>query len=206
LWKDKSEMRTWCHQNSIGNRMLIVDADEIIVGLGAWLELDPQRGSPRWFNFWHNKDHYVEDMPGMKRWGKSLDGLPGGTHVQHRWSWWRNGCHFPGGKGTLAHDARNSSLSSYEASVRAVKACPTTIIYHLGHVLTPEMMQAKHDFYLARDGADAGRIARKNIWHNWKGELGDCGDGFIHKVTHELPDVVLEAFDAIEKECIHASK
>jgi len=206
LWKDKSEMRTWCHENSTGNRMLIVDADEIIVGLDAWLKLDPKQGSPRWFNFWHDKEHYVEDMPGMRRWGKSLDGLPGGTHTQFRWSWWRNGSSFPGDKGTRSHCSCDTNLNNYGASVAAVKACPSTIIYHLGHVLTPEMMKAKHDFYLARDGVDAGRVARKTIWHNWAGQLGDCGDGFVQKVSYELPEIVMEAFEAIEKGNNHATE
>ena len=73
---------------------------------------------------------------------------------------------------------------------------PECIIYHLGHCLPNEVMEAKHDFYLSRDGSDAGRILRKTAWHDWNGKTGDCNDGIVANVDWELPEIVQRAFDS----------
>ena len=72
----------------------------------------------------------------------------------------------------------------------AVDDTPGVCIYHLGHALPREVMKAKHKFYLDRDGVDAGRLRRRDVWHNWNGELGNCGDGVIERVDWRLPDIV----------------
>lgn len=74
------------------------------------------------------------------------------------------------------------------------------IIWHLGHVLPKPLMDAKHKFYIRRDGADAGRIKRREAWCNWDGKCGPCGDGVVEPVTFEVPDIVARAFRHLESE------
>ena len=81
-----------------------------------------------------------------------------------------------------------------DASALKVPGCA---IYHLGHALPPQVMAAKHDFYLSRDGADDGRRRRKSAWHEWDGTLGDCGDGIIEAVNWQVPEIVLRAYERI---------
>ena len=80
-----------------------------------------------------------------------------------------------------------------------IEAMPGTTIYHLGHALPKRIMQAKHEFYRRRDGDNPGRRKREDVWHKWKGKLGDVGDGIVEKVDWELPDIVTRAMKRIKK-------
>jgi hypothetical protein len=198
VWKNKQEMRQACQKKMTGNYLLIIDADEIYHDVDKWIAKAPDYGCPRWVHFWHDQDHYVVDAPGMDRWGRSHE-LGGGTHNHLRWGYWRYSFEWTSPRGTVAQDKNRSRLCSAFQTADAVKASPTTCIYHLGHVLPPDLMSAKHQFYLQRDGKDPGRIARMKAWHDWSGKLGNCGDGDIRKVNWQLPKLVLDAFDCIEE-------
>jgi glycosyltransferase involved in cell wall biosynthesis len=193
LWKDKLEMRDWCGRHATGNYMLIVDADEIFDGLDRWIAQDIDFGCPTWVHFWHDAEHYVVDAPGMLRWGEPLS--RGSRHWHYRWSIWRGSYRFK--KHCMAYDSNDNALSHKNQTVDAVKKCPDCRIYHLGHVLPPDLMDSKHQFYIKRDGDDAARRARRKAWHEWNGKLGDCGDGVIKAVNWELPELVRKAFERI---------
>jgi hypothetical protein len=60
-------------------------------------------------------------------------------------------------------------------------------------------MEAKHKFYIQRDGDDRARRARETVWHNWDGELGECGDGIVERVKIDLPEIVKRGFDSLSK-------
>jgi len=60
-------------------------------------------------------------------------------------------------------------------------------------------MQEKHNFYLQRDGKDAGRVRRKEAWHSWNGKTGEQGDGVVRKVDWALPSLVQQAFAKMGK-------
>jgi len=198
VWENKREMRRACQRKMTGNYLVIVDADEIYHDLDKWIAKAPDYGCPRWVHFWHDSQHYVVDNPGMERWGKPHP-LGGGTHNHLRWCYWRYSYEWSSHRGTVAIDKNKSRLCSGFHTKQATEACPECCIYHLGHVLPPDLMTAKHQFYLQRDGRDPGRVQRMKAWHKWKGELGDCGDGCIREVDWELPKLVLDAFDKIEE-------
>jgi len=189
LWSCKREMRQWCADYSTGNRMLIFDADEIYEGLEAWLTADLPVSCPKWIHYWHDINHYVVDASGDARWGiPSDDGYKGCVHPHYRWSYWRNGFKFLSPKGTTAQDANGNKFRVVSNDVKE------TVIHHLGHCLTKERMQQKHDFYLERDGRQPGRIKREEAWTKWNGQLGNCGDGIIKQVTFEIPSLVKTAY------------
>ncbi len=195
-WKGgKLEMRTWCSQQASGNFMLLLDGDEIWTGLDDWIKADIPFGCPRWLNFWHTEDHWIHDTAKLAgtRWGRKLD--PEGSICPHyRWSWWRQSYYF------LRHpwpcDREKKTLHVRDGA--AAERFPQTIIYHLGHMLSPQVMQKKHEFYLDRDGRDAGRVTRMQAWHNWDGKIGDCGDGIIAPVEWELPDIVKRGAESVK--------
>ena len=197
-WENKGEMRRACQAKMTGNYLLIVDADEIYHGLDKWIENDIDFGCPRWVHFWHDLDHYVVDSAGMDRWGKPHE-LGGGIHNHFRWAYWRYSNQWYSTRGTVAKDANGQRLTAATKMRAAVARSPETCIYHLGHVLDPKLMSAKHEFYLTRDGRDAGRVRRATAWHNWNGELGDCGDGIIQKVGWDLPELVQTAYEKIRR-------
>jgi hypothetical protein len=177
--------------------MLIVDADEIYEGLEDWIKFDSPCACPKWVHFWHNKDHYVVD-DNVLRWGSlSTTGVRGTIYNHYRWSHWRSGYHFCSPKGTTARASDLSKLGDMGQTKQAIAACPNTVIYHLGHVLTPALMKAKHEFYRKRDGDNAGRQQRQHAWHNWNGKAGPCGDGIVKQIDWELPPLVVQAFDKI---------
>ncbi|MCK5020233.1 MAG: glycosyltransferase [Candidatus Peribacteraceae bacterium] len=195
-WVNKSEMRDWCASRATGNRMLIFDADEIFDGLDKWIKEDPKFACPKWVHFWHNNKFYVVDKQGEKRWG-----TPSGNgcyHNHYRWSFWKPSYSFSGTKGTQAKGCNQESLSLAPETQKMSTVCPDTFIYHLGHTLNKETMANKHDFYLKRDGADAGRKKRKTAWHDWDGSTLDCGDGMLKEITWDLPALVKEAFQVLE--------
>jgi len=193
-WRDKKVMRNWCCERATGNRMLVLDGDEIWVGLDKWLSKDIPFSSPRWLNFWHDRDHWIHDTGDGRRWGGKME--PYGSVCPHyRWSVWRHSYQFM--QHPLAHDVNRKCI--FDRSSIAAAECPEAMIYHLGHALTKELMEIKHEFYAVRDGRDAGRTARRNAWHRWSGNLGDCGDGIIADVNWELPEIVTRAFDGMEE-------
>lgn len=198
LWRDKTEMRQACQRIMTGNYLLIVDADEIYQGLDKWLSADIDFGCPRWVHYWHDLDHYVVDGVGMDRWGKPHQ-LGGCTHNHFRWARWRFSNYWYSTRGTVAMDANGNRLTSQAHMVEAVKKCPECCIHHLGHVLDRKLMQEKHEFYLARDGRDKGRIDRMHAWHNWQGKLGNCGDGDIIKTAFNVPELVKRAYARLRK-------
>ena len=100
---------------------------------------------------------------------------------------------------TAMANVRDSSRNSLIQQTKdAVAAVPECCIYHLGHVMDKQLMKAKHEFYLRRDGNDKGRQKRMTAWHNWNGQTGDCGDGLIKAVDWELPEIVRRAYAKIE--------
>jgi len=200
VWQNKREMRQWGADNSFGNRMLIVDADEIYHGLEDWLKYDIIYGCPKWVHFWHDIEHYVVDN-GVVRWGNVHDkGIPGTIYNHFRWTHWRNGHRFASNKGTTGIGGDGKTLSDGKHTKQAVEACPNTVIYHLGHVLNPELMKAKHEFYRKRDGDNAGRQNREKAWHSWSGEAGLTKDGLVKNVDWGIPELVVRAFDKLKGE------
>ncbi len=198
-WRDKCEMRNWTARHTQGNYVLMLDADEVWVGLDKWLDSGIAWGCPRWVNFWHDGRYWVHDSPELRgqRWGVSLE--PYGSVCPHyRWSWWRPSYlywkhHTPT---DAAKQRLNPGLDAHKQTAERVPGCA---IYHFGHVLSKESMAIKHEFYLKRDGRDPGRIGRKAAWHEWDGKLGNCGDGIICKVNWKLPDIVRRAMASAER-------
>lgn len=196
-WANKQEMRQACQRIMTGNYLLIVDADEIYDHLDKWIREAPDYGCPRWVHFWHNIDYYVVDTPGMERWGHPHP-LGGGAHNHLRWAYWRYSYEWCSVRGTVAWDKARSRLCSAHHTKLAVEKVPETCIYHLGHVLPPDLMTAKHQYYLQRDGTDDGRIKRMKAWHGWDGKTGDCGDGVVMRVNWPLPELVKQAYAKVE--------
>jgi len=196
-WNDKLEMRNWCCSNSTGNYQLLLDGDEIWVGLDKWLSSDRPWGWPAWVNFWHGKDHWIHDEPLSKgtRWG--VECYPFGSLCPHyRWSYWRRTYYFMKHPTPVDHDRRNLFHNTKDISQ---KFLPATWIAHLGHSLPKEVMHAKHTFYKQRDGDDVARNNREAVWHNWNGKTGECGDGIVKAVTFDLPDIVRRGFETLSK-------
>ena len=192
-WPDKRSMRNWCSKESRGNRALVLDGDEVWVGLDEWLKADFAFGTPRWVNLWHGGDHWVHDarIGTSPRWGGPLQ--PYGSPCHHyRWSFWRRS-YFWKKHHTPADQAGNTLTSPSLEPACQVPACA---IYHFGHALHDDVMRAKHEFYLARDGDDSGRRKRRDAWHTWDGKPGDCGDGIVDPVTWELPGIVRKAVES----------
>ncbi len=202
-WEDKKRMREWCSRQSTGNYMLVLDGDEVWVGLDEWIDEAIPFGCPRWMNFWHDDKHWVYDSNRLLglRWGFKI-GAYGSYCPHYRWSWWRPS-YFWAHHSKPADRARNSlhtkatdeDASSYLVTAEKVPDC---VIYHLGHCLPRGTMDAKHEFYLKRDGADTGRVKRKTAWRGWKGELGDCGDGIVERVTWNVPDIVKRGYRSVK--------
>lgn len=195
-WLDKKQMRQWCTNQNWGNYHLMLDGDEIWVGLDKWIEAGIDFACPRWVNFWHNENHWVYDTSKMAglRWGKKVE--PHGSVCPHyRWSYWRPSYYWR--RHPTLVDQNNKTMHRMDLEV--IKTMSDTMIYHLGHALPKRIMQAKHEFYRRRDGDNSGRRKREDVWHGWKGKLGDCGDGIIEKVDWELPDIVKRAMKRIKK-------
>ncbi len=193
----KEEMRTWAVSQATGNYMLLLDGDEIWVGLDKWIESGIQYGCPRWLNFWHSDKHWIHDtakLAGM-RWGKQLD--PFGSVCPHyRWSWWRSSYSF------MSHHALPKDTAGEGMHLRTAEISeqvPEAVIYHLGHALPKDVMAAKHAFYLGRDGDDPGRRARRDKWINWNSQEGDCGDGIVSLVDWKLPGIVQRGFASLNR-------
>ena len=197
-WENKREMRRACQAASTGTHVLVVDADEIYDNLGAWIAKAPDYGCPRWVHFWHDIEHYVHDTPGMARWGQPHP-LGGSVHTHTRWMRWRGSYRWTSPRGTVAEDMRGAKLATGAHTREAVEACPECCIYHLGHVLPPDLMRAKHKFYRTRDGDDPGRRKREEAWHNWNGEEGDCGDGIVKRVAWDVPELVRKAWEKVKE-------
>ena len=189
-WNDKRNMRQWCYDHSTGNYCMVLDGDEIWAGFEHWMDDPPGYGCPRWVTLWHDGKHQVIGLPswGTGRWGKEIK--PYGCVCQHyRWSWLRHSYEW-------TYHCRLQAKTKNPVRIKPgaiEEKYPKTIIYHLGHVLPAKVMRAKHRFYIDRDGKDPGRVRREKAWHNWKGKLGDCGDGIIKKVTWKLPAIVQRA-------------
>ncbi len=197
-WPDKITMRQWCADRATGNYMMMLDGDEIWTGMQALIDSDIDWGCPRWVTFWHGPEHWIYDHEslGGRRWGKRLD--PYGSSCPHyRWSWWRPSYYF------VQHhtpvDASGNLLVNRGVNEDAGRLCPGAVIYHLGHALPDELMQAKHGFYERRDGADKGRVLRRKVWDTWKGEVGETEDGIIERVTWKLPAQVKKALSLIQQ-------
>jgi len=196
LWKDKREMREWTTQKIDTSHVMVVDADEIWTGFPAWKSAEIDFGSPRWVHFWHDLDHCVVNPSGwgMSRWGEAIS--PFGTAAPHyRWSWWRPSYRWT--SHCIAADRMARPICSEITNKGSALRVPGAVIWHLGHVLDRKLMKAKHQFYLDRDGNDPKRRKRMEIWHNWNGKLGDCGDGVIKQVNFEVPEIVRRAYNKI---------
>jgi glycosyltransferase involved in cell wall biosynthesis len=193
VWKNKGEMRAATTTGMDASHLLIVDADEIYYNLDLWLERDIEFGCPRWVHFWHDLEHYVVDAPGQKRWGFPHE-LGGSQHWHFRYARWRASNKWKP-KGTYAVGVGGCKVHTKEQTDNAVKKCPEACIFHLSHVLQPAIMRAKHEFYRERDGDNAGRKQREAAWHNWNGQLGDCGDGVIRAVEFDVPELVKQAYE-----------
>ena len=211
-WRDKKAMRQYCSDQSSGNFCLVLDGDEVWVGLQDLIDSGVLFGSPRWLNLWHGGGHWVYDSQcspgtsdGGQRWGFKVE--PHGSYNPHyRWSWWRASYHWyfhsmPAGGDSQLLFTKNSTVpprSPTSESESCAHVAPGCVIYHLGHALPREIMLAKHNFYRKRDGDDAGRRERMRAWHEWNGKTGDCGDGWVARVDWKLPDIVKRALRSAE--------
>lgn len=192
VWSDKREMRSWCTNRMTGNHHLLLDGDEIWTGLDKWIEQGFKWTAPRWVCFWHDLNHWIYDSIKMAgtRWGKRLE--PYGTVCPHyRWSFWRGSFYWM--RHPTVVDALGRTINK-PGGIREEGSNVSAMIYHLGHCFPDALMQAKHDFYLRRDGQEDGRKNRQKVWTNWKGKLGDCGDGIICETDWELPEIVDRAY------------
>jgi glycosyltransferase involved in cell wall biosynthesis len=190
-WKGKKEMREWCTNRITGNYHLLLDADEIWVGLDKWKEAGYPYSCPRWINLWHGPEHWIYDnakMAGL-RWGKKLK--PYGSVCPHyRWSWWR--ASYKWRRHPCVIDA-NEKLLHHPNNAIVPEAVPSCVIYHLGHALPKRIMKAKHEFYRKRDGDNEGRRLREKVWHDWNGKPGNTKDGIVEAVNWKVPQIVLDA-------------
>lgn len=200
-WKDKKEMRQWCSHQAHGNYQLVLDGDEVWVGLDRWIGADIAFGCPRWVNLWHGGKHWIYDKENVKgtapvgrRWGHRLNPF-GSTCPHYRWSWWRPSFYWR----THPIPANRDGHFIHNRDNTFAERCPEAVIYHLGHALPEAIMRAKHEFYLKRDGDDKGRRQRMAAWHNWSGEAGDCGDGMVSEVDWKLPSIVKKALASARK-------
>jgi glycosyltransferase involved in cell wall biosynthesis len=192
----KVEMREWCVQHSSGNRMLMLDGDEIWVNLEPWIQ-GVVYGTPRWVNFWHNLRFWVYDSAELvgRRWGfRVKEGEPGSFCPHYRYSAWRSSYFFKLHHSPVDTDGRQL----YDRQPKPTLSIPETKIYHLGHCLPPGIMQAKHEFYLRRDGRDPQRIDRMNCWRKWDGHPGNSGDGIVADVNWPIPEIVQRAYDGMQ--------
>lgn len=196
-WYDKRDMRQWCTDNSTGNYQILLDGDEVWIGVDKWLELNHPWGCPAWVNFWHGAGHWIYDSAtnANRRWGEKL-GEFGSTCVHYRSSYWRRSYYWE--KHPTPVDYAGNAVNVISKQNQA-DALPDCYIAHLGHSLPKEVMEAKHKFYRTRDGDDDQRRNRQNVWHNWSGQTGDIGDGRVEAVTWLLPDIVTRAFASLEK-------
>jgi len=195
-WENKEEMRGWCARAATGNYMMILDGDEVWTGFDEWLAADVAAGAPRWVNLWHDGAHWVHDAPGATdRWGRALK--PHGSVCRHyRWSWWRPSYHFK-----VHHTPHDIKGRSVRGSGREA-AAPGCVIYHLGHCVPRAVMDAKHEFYIARDAKDlihGAEVKRREAWRDWGGGLGPCGDGVVAKVGWKLPEIVQRALAGVKR-------
>lgn len=190
VWADKLEMRSFCTERISGNYNLMLDGDEVWMGLDKWIESHMNFSCPRWINLWHSPKHWIYDSAELcgKRWGRRLD--PYGSVCPHyRFSFWRPS--YKWRRHPAAVDANGKLLhcpSRYPA-----EEINDAMIYHLGHILSRETMRAKHEFYRKRDGDNEGRRKREKVWHDWNGQTGDVGDGIVETVTWDIPDIVERA-------------
>ncbi len=198
VWGGKREMRSSCTNKMSGNHHLLLDGDEIWTGLDKWIEQGFKWTAPRWVCFWHDLAHWVHDSVKMAgtRWGKRLD--PYGSVCPHyRWSFWRGSFYWM--RHPTVVDALGRTINK-PGGIREEGKDVSAVIYHLGHCFPDALMQAKHDFYLRRDGQEEGRKNRQKVWTNWKGKLGDCGDGMICEVDWEIPEIVKSAYDNMNRD------
>ncbi len=195
-WDSKLAMRQWAADRVEGNHLLILDGDEVWDGLDFWLE-SPTRSfsTPAWANFWHDEKHWIHDdgVHDGRRWGMRLG--PGCSVCPHpRIFWWRPSYRF------VKHHlipCDQGSFDVHDRDLTGSHAQPKTTIYHFGHMLPRAIMQKKHDFYLARDGNDAGRQLRRDTWHNWNGEIGQIKDGHVERVDFTVPRIVQRAIERV---------
>jgi hypothetical protein len=198
VWRDKQEMRSWCTEGMLGNYHVLLDGDEIWVGLDKWVAADYPFSSPRWVNLWHppvdGAYHWIYDNASNagRRWGKRMSDY-GSACPHYRCSHWRPTYRW----------LRHCVLGDRDGTVmfvsdkEAAENVPEAAIYHLGHALPRRIMSAKHDFYRDRDGDNKGRRARKEAWHNWQGETGEIEDGIIERVGWELPEIVRRGMERV---------
>jgi len=190
-------MREWCARRLRGNRHLLLDGDEVWIGVDKWMEADIHYTCPRWLNFWHDAEHWIYDSAKLAglRWGRRLK--PYGSVCPHyRWSYWRPTYKFR--RHPAVVDANTKLLHQPQAITSEM--VPEAIIYHLGHCLPVDTMRAKHHFYRKRDGDNPGRRQREAAWHKWDGKLGDIGDGVVAKIDWPLPEIVKRAVARVKAE------
>ena len=187
VWADKAEMWDWCGRVQTGNFQLVTGADMVWAGIDKWLAAGIKWATPRWVNFWHDLEHWIhspEARPG--RWGERME--PFGSLCRHRlFGYWRHSYFWP--SHAEPADFAGKPLWSIEENRRAAESVPECVCYHLGHVLPPEDMKRKHDYYAARDSdADHGAY-----WRDWNGKPGPHGDGVICKVDFDVPEAAKQA-------------
>jgi len=194
-WEHKTQMRRWCASKAEGNRMLILDGDEIWIYLDKWLKSGVMYGQPRWVNLWHDQKHWIYD-PGntgrRTRWGRLIK--PFGSNCPHyRYSFWKSSYWFR--HHTEIIDANETNLNNH--TIVPTKKIPQCMIYHLGHALPKKLMKVKHQFYINRDKGTHDKCA--DCWHTWKGQLGKIFDGVVDNVHWKLPQIVERAFVGMKK-------
>jgi len=187
-WPDKLAMRRWVSRQAEGNYQLILDADEIWHGLDAWIDARLDGGTPRWVHFWHTLDWWIHGA----RWGERVQ--PFGTDGPHyRWSWWRPSY------GWINHswpcDAAGRGVCDVDTNRAGAARVPETVIYHLGHAMPRDVMQAKWGLYAARDGRGVNDARAE--WEAFENRPGPCAGGAVERVTWTVPELVRRAADAL---------
>jgi hypothetical protein len=144
-------------------------------------------------NFWHDEKHWIYDDESKGRWGNKI-GI-GSVCNHYRWSFWRPSYRFR--THTSPVDVNNFELSNLENAVQNSIISPTTMIYHLGHVLPKRLMLEKNQYYL--DWYKSLPNVRNNydMWTDWESQLGKYGDGIVAEVDWDIPDIVKRAIASI---------
>jgi len=196
----RNAMRRACCARLVATHLLILDADEIWDGLGAYraaLETGAVAGgTPLTTTFWHDSGHWIHGGS-FKRWGfRPHVASKGSISPLSRLFPWQQGYRWSG-LHVMPRTAQGAEVWptawNRNRDAAAYVLGNVCTIYHLGHALPTEKMAEKARFYEQFDGA-RGRTR----WAEWDGRCGDTGDGVVEPVSWELPPLVQRAFQKIQ--------
>lgn len=203
VWKGKTKeqsrqaMRKSACSRVTGNYLMILDSDELWVGLGrmkaAIRDGRITGGVPLAVTFWHDRHHWIREAK-LRRWGYTPPAIGWGCVWPHtRIIPWRASYAWPHHVVPKTHGGDH--VWPARANVKTVDTLGAScVLYHLGHALTSGKMAQKKDFYKTVHG----HTKQEAAFLRWDGTLGECGDGIVEAWTRDLPPVVAAAFDNIE--------